>query len=52
MGKKCKDYEVEGVNPRGKPKKTWSEIIKKIVRPDNNYAGKMLCPQHLFCIVV
>jgi len=27
--KKCMDYEVEGVIPRGRPKKTWSEVIEK-----------------------
>jgi len=27
--KKCMDYEVEGVRPRGRPKKTWSEVIGK-----------------------
>ena len=27
--KKCMDYEVEGVRPRGRPKKTWSEVIEK-----------------------
>jgi len=27
--KKCVDYEVEGVRPRGRPKKTWSEIIEE-----------------------
>jgi len=36
------DYEVEGLRPRGRPKKTWSEVIEKnIVRPSNN-ARKML----------
>jgi len=28
------DYEVEGVRPRGRPKKTWGEA--------NKYATKML----------
>jgi len=23
------DFEVEGVRPRGRPKKTWSEVIEK-----------------------
>ena len=23
------DYEVEGVKPRDRPKKTWSEVIEK-----------------------
>jgi len=37
--KKCMDYE--DVRPIGGLKKTWSEFIKKIVRPDK-YARKML----------
>jgi len=27
--KKCMEYEVEGVRPRGRPKKTWREILEK-----------------------
>jgi len=27
--KKCMEYEVEGVRPTGKPKKTWKEIVEK-----------------------
>jgi len=27
--KKCMDYEVERVRPRGRQKKTWSEVIEK-----------------------
>jgi len=27
--KKCMDYEVNGVRPRGSSKKTWSEAIEK-----------------------
>jgi len=27
--KKYIDYEVEGVRPRGRPKKTWSEVTEK-----------------------
>jgi len=27
--KKCTDYEVEVVRPRGRPKKTWSEVTEK-----------------------
>jgi len=25
--KKCMEYEVEGARPRGRPKKTWKEIV-------------------------
>jgi len=27
--KKCMEYEVEGFRPRGRPKKTWREIVEK-----------------------
>jgi len=27
--KKCTEYEVEGARPRGRPKKTWTEIVEK-----------------------
>jgi len=27
--KKCMEYEVEGARPRGRPKKTWTEIVQK-----------------------
>jgi len=27
--KKCIKYEVEGARPRGRPKKTWIEIVEK-----------------------
>jgi len=27
--KKCVEYEVEGARPRGRPKKTWREIVEK-----------------------
>ena len=27
--KKCMEYEVEGARPRGRPKKTWREIVVK-----------------------
>jgi len=27
--KKCMDYEVERVRIRGRPKKTWSDVVKK-----------------------
>ena len=29
--KKCMEYEVEGARPRGRPKKTWREIVEKTV---------------------
>jgi len=28
----CMEYEVEGARPRGRPKKTWREIVEKTVR--------------------
>jgi len=27
--KKCMEYEVEGARPRGRPKKTWREVVQK-----------------------
>jgi len=27
--KKCMDYEVEGVKPRGSPTTAWNNVIKK-----------------------
>ena len=27
------EYEVEGVRPRGRPKKTWREIVEKDCQP-------------------
>ena len=27
--KKCMEYEVAGARPRGRPKKTWREIVEK-----------------------
>ena len=27
--KKCMEYEVEGPRPRGKPKRTWRQVIEK-----------------------
>jgi len=26
------EYEVQGARPRGRPKKTWRQIVKKTVR--------------------
>jgi len=28
-GKKCMEYEVEGPRPRGRPKRTWREVVKE-----------------------
>jgi len=30
--KKCMEYEVEGAWPRGRPKKTWREIVEKTIK--------------------
>ena len=27
--KKCMEYEVEGSRPRGRPKRTWKEVVQK-----------------------
>jgi len=27
--KKCMEYEVEGPRPRGRPKRTWREVVEK-----------------------
>jgi len=27
--KKCMEYEMEGARPRGRPKKTWREIVEQ-----------------------
>jgi len=27
--KKCMEYEVEGRRPRGRPKRTWREVVEK-----------------------
>ena len=27
--KKCTEYEVEGSRPRGRPKRTWKEVVQK-----------------------
>jgi len=29
--KKCMEYEVEGSRPRGEPKRTWTEVVQKIL---------------------
>ena len=35
------DYDVEGIVSRGRPKKTWSDVVEKIARSDN-CARKMI----------
>jgi len=30
--KKCMEYEVEGSRPTGRPKRTWREVVQKIVK--------------------
>jgi len=37
------DYEVKGVRPRGRSKKTWNKVVEKIARL-NDYAKKMAGP--------
>jgi len=27
--RKCMEYEVEGPRPRGRPKRTWTEVVKE-----------------------
>jgi len=27
--KKCMEYKVEGSRPRGRPKRTWKEVVQK-----------------------
>jgi len=29
LGEKCMEYEVEGSRPRGRPKRTWREVLQK-----------------------
>jgi len=33
--KKCMEYEVEGSRPRGKPKRTWTEVLQKDCQAHN-----------------
>jgi len=33
--KKCMEYEVEGSRPRGRPKRTWKEVVQKDCRARN-----------------
>jgi len=29
LGKNCTQYEMEGDRPRGKPKKTWTQVVQE-----------------------
>jgi len=29
LGEEYMEYEVEGARPRGRPKKTWTEVVQK-----------------------
>jgi len=40
-GVKMMDYEVKGVRRRGRPKKTWTEVVEKTVRSDS-YTRQMV----------
>jgi len=31
--KKCMEYEVEGSIPRGRPQRTWTEVVQKDCQP-------------------
>ena len=33
--KKCMEYEVEGSRPRGRPKRTWREVVQKDCQAGN-----------------
>ena len=33
--KKCMEYEVQGPIPRGRPKRTWREVVKRTVKHVN-----------------
>jgi len=33
--KKCMEYEVEGSRPRGRPKRTWKEVVQKDCQAHN-----------------
>jgi len=39
--KKCMEHEAEGSRPRGRPKRTWERLCKKIVK-HVNWTGRML----------
>jgi len=33
--KKCMEYEVEGSRPRGRPKRTWKDVVQKYCQARN-----------------
>ena len=33
--KKCREYEAEGSRPRGRPKRTWREVVQKDCQAHN-----------------
>ena len=37
--KKCMEYEVEGSRPRGRPKRTWKEVVQKDCRSLDDQDG-------------
>ena len=37
--KKCMEYEVEGSRPRGRPKRTWTEVVQKDCQAHNLNRG-------------
>jgi len=42
--KKCIEYEVEGSRPRGRPKRTWREVVQKDCQ-----AHKLNCEDAMDC---
>jgi len=34
--KKCMEYEMEGSRPRGRPKRTWREVVQKDCQARNS----------------
>jgi len=40
----CTDYEVEGVIPRGRAKKTWTEVTEKTLSDPTNTQGRCYRP--------
>jgi len=43
--KKCIEFEVGDVTPRGRPKKTWSKVIEKGLSDPTNMQGRCCGPQ-------